>query len=62
MKYDVYQGKKDASLRLATMPGAGLPAHVKPDEWELTATGSSPTIKGVDEDIAARGFCLFRLA
>jgi DNA-binding XRE family transcriptional regulator len=27
--YDVYRGTSDRTLRLATMPGAGLPAHVR---------------------------------
>jgi len=26
--YDVYRGATDRTLRLATMPGAGVPAHL----------------------------------
>jgi hypothetical protein len=40
--YDVYRGTSDRTLRLATMPGAGLPAHVKRKEWVLMPTGKSP--------------------
>jgi hypothetical protein len=31
--YDVYRGTADRTLRLATMAGAGLPAHVKRKNW-----------------------------
>jgi hypothetical protein len=44
--YDVYRGTTDRTLRLATMPGAGLPAHVHSD----TA-----------RDIALQGYCFFQL-
>jgi len=27
--YDIYRGTNDRTLRLATLPGAGLPAHLK---------------------------------
>jgi transcriptional regulator with XRE-family HTH domain len=33
--YDVYRGTSDRTLRLATMPGAGRPAHVKRKDWVL---------------------------
>jgi DNA-binding XRE family transcriptional regulator len=29
----IYRGTADRTLRLATMPGAGLPAHLKRKEW-----------------------------
>jgi hypothetical protein len=40
--YDVYRGKTDPSLRLATAPGARLPAHVRAKDWVLMSSGSSP--------------------
>jgi hypothetical protein len=54
MSYDVYQGTKDPSLRMATLPGAGLPGHVDPNDWVLMPAGSSQIIEDADEDIAAR--------
>ena len=59
--YDVHRKKTDFSYRMATLPGAGLPDHVDPKEWELMAPGSSPIIEDAAQDIAARGFCFFRL-
>jgi hypothetical protein len=40
--YDVYRGTADRTLRLATLPGAGLPAHVKRRDWVLMPAGKSP--------------------
>lgn len=61
MTYNVYQGKKDPSLRMATRPGAGLPRHVHSRDWVLMPSGSSQLIDDRDEDIEARGFCFFKL-
>ena len=41
MSYDVYQATTDSSLRMATRPGAGLPNHVEPEDWELLPAGTS---------------------
>jgi hypothetical protein len=57
--YDVYRGTSDRSLRLATMPGAGLPAQVKRRDWVLMPTGKSPVHTDADRDIAAHGYCFF---
>jgi hypothetical protein len=35
IEYDVYRGAKDRTLRLATMPGAGLPSHLNLNNWVL---------------------------
>jgi hypothetical protein len=57
--YDVYRGTTDRTLRLATMPGAGLPAHVKRKDWVLLPAGKSPLHS--DRDIGASGYCFFQL-
>jgi hypothetical protein len=59
--YDVYRGTADRTLRLATMPGAGLPAHVKRKDWVLIPNGKSQLHSDVDRDIAVKGYCLFQL-
>jgi hypothetical protein len=59
--YDVYRGTTDRTLRLATMPGAGLPAHVKRKDWVLMLKGKSQLHSDVDHDIAVKGYCLFQL-
>jgi hypothetical protein len=58
--YDVYRGTSDPSLRLATMPGAGLPAHVKRKDWVLMPKGKS--IPEADRDVAVKGYCVFQIA
>ncbi len=50
--FDVYRGATDRTLRLATMPGAGLPAHVKRKDWVLMQKGKSPLHSDVDRDVA----------
>ncbi len=59
--YDVYRGTTDRTLRLATMPGAGLPAQVKRKDWVLLPKGKSPLHSDVDRDIAVQGYCFFQL-
>ena len=61
MTYDVYQATTDSDLRMATRPGAGLPNHVEPEDWELMPAGTSQLTDDIDVDIADRGFCFFRL-
>ena len=61
MTYDVYRATIDSGLRMATRPGAGLPNHVEPEDWELMPAGTSKLIDDIDVDIADRGFCFFRL-
>jgi hypothetical protein len=39
MKFDVYRGKKNSTLRMATLPGAGLPSHVSQNDWVLMPEG-----------------------
>jgi hypothetical protein len=60
--YDVYRGTADRSLRLATLPGAGLPAHVKRKDWVLMPKGKPPFPYAIDREIAAKGYCFFQLA
>jgi len=59
--FDVYRGKKDATLRLATLAGAGLPAHGDRKLWVLMPTGTSPLHSDAAKDIGARGYCLFQV-
>jgi hypothetical protein len=59
--YDVYRGTNDRTLRLATMPGAGLPAHVKRKDWVLMAPGQSPVHSDAARDIAVHGYCFFQV-
>jgi hypothetical protein len=59
--YDVYRGATDRTLRLATKPGAGLPAHVKRKDWVLMSKGKSPLHSDVDRDVAVQGYCFFQL-
>ncbi len=59
--YDVFRKKKQPMERMATMPGAGLPAHLNPKEWELMPAGTSEIYEDAAEEIAARGFCYFKL-
>ena len=58
--YDVYRGTTDRTLRLATMPGAGLPAHVKRKDWVLMPKGKSPLHSDVKR-VAVQGYCFFQL-
>jgi hypothetical protein len=60
--YDVYRGKKDTSLRLATATGARLPGHVKAKDWVLMPTGSSPIHSDAGRDIGVQGYCFFRVS
>jgi hypothetical protein len=59
--YDVYRGTTDRTLRLATMPDAGLPAHLKRKDWVLMPKGKSPLHSDVGRDVAVKGYCLFQL-
>jgi hypothetical protein len=59
--YDVYRGTTDRTLRLATMPGAGLPAHVKRKDWVLMPKGKSALHSDANRDVAVQGYCFFQL-
>ena len=62
IEYDVYRGTTDPTLRLATMPGAGLPAHVKRKDWVLLPKGKSILHTEVYRDVAVKGYCFFQVA
>jgi hypothetical protein len=62
IEYDVYRGTTDPTLRLATMPGAGLPAHVKRKDWVLLPKGKSIVHTEADRDVAVKGYCFFQVA
>jgi hypothetical protein len=57
IEYDVYRGTTDRTLRLATMPGAGLPAHVKRKDWVLLPAGKSLLHSDTARDVGTRGYC-----
>jgi hypothetical protein len=60
--YDAYRGATDQTLRLATMPGAGLPAHVRRKDWVLMPKGRSSSLHSdVDRDVTVQGYCFFQL-
>jgi len=59
--YDVYRGTKDRTLRLATMPGAGLPNHLKRKDWVLMPAGKSPLHSDTALDVRVRGYCFFQV-
>ena len=59
--YEVYRGTTDRTLRLATMPGAGLPAHVKRKDWVLMPKGKSPLHSDADRDVGIHGYCFFQV-
>jgi hypothetical protein len=60
--YDVYRGKTDPSLRLATAPGARLPAHVNAKDWVLMPAGKSPLHSDAPKDIGVQGYCFFKVS
>ena len=59
--YDIYHGTNDRTLRLATMPGAGLPPHLKRKDWMLRPTGKSPVHSDTARDVAVQGIATFNL-
>jgi hypothetical protein len=65
--FDLYISKADPSERLATRPGAGLPAHVSPRQWQLMLKVPLEEHIGlivnedIQEDIAACGFSYFAM-
>jgi hypothetical protein len=59
--YDVYRGTADRTLRLATLPGAGLPAHLKRKDWMLMRAGKSPIHSDTSLDVALQGYCYFQV-
>jgi hypothetical protein len=61
LTFDVYRGKIDATLRMATMAGAGLPTHVSRKDWILMPEGASPLHSDAARDIGTRGFCFFQV-
>ena len=61
IRYDLYRGTKDRSLRLAVLPGAKLPAHLHPQHWKLLAAENTPVHSDAAADIAAKGYCLFQI-
>jgi hypothetical protein len=59
--FDVYRGTADPTLRLATMPGAGLPAHLKREDWMLMRRGKSLVHSDTARDVALQGYCYFQV-
>jgi hypothetical protein len=59
MSYDIYRGKYDRRLKLATPAGVGLPSHLAAEDWELNKPGVEHLPGDADERIASWGFCKF---
>jgi hypothetical protein len=59
--YDIYRGINDPTLRLATMPGARLPVHLKRKDWVLMPAGKSPVHSDVARDVAVQGYCYLQI-
>jgi hypothetical protein len=60
IKYDIYRGRKDRTLRLATRSGAKLPAHLSPKDWTLIPIENTPVHSDAARDIVAKG-CFFQI-
>jgi hypothetical protein len=58
IRYDLYRGKKDRTLRLATLSGAKLPAHLSPKDWTLMRV---EVHSDTAWDVAAKGYCFFQI-
>jgi hypothetical protein len=58
IRYDLYRGKKDRTLRLATLSGAKLPAHLSPKDWTLMRL---EVHSDTAWDVAAKGYCFFQI-
>ncbi len=61
MIFDVYRNLIDESMRIATVPNAGLPPHMEAKEWQIMKPRESPIIEDAADDIAARAFCFYKL-
>jgi hypothetical protein len=59
MRYDIYRGKYDRRLKLATRAGVGLPSQVAAEDWELNKTDVEHLPGDAVEHIASWGFCIF---
>jgi hypothetical protein len=63
--YDLYRSKRDESLRIVTLPGAGFQNHFDARAWELIPPGDASAEKvrkDTAKEVEARGFCFYRLA
>ena len=61
IRYDLYRGRKDRSLRLATLPRAKLPADLSPKDWTIVCLENSPIHSDAARDVAAKGYCFFQI-
>ena len=61
IRYAVYRGKKNRTLRFATLAGAKLPAHLNPKDWTPVRTEDTPVHSDAARDIAAKGYCFFQV-
>ena len=58
IRYDLYRGRKDRTLRLATLSGAKLPPHLIP--VMPVRTEDTPLHSDAAGDVAAKGYCVFQ--
>jgi hypothetical protein len=61
MQFDLYRNKTDPGHHLATAAGAGLPSYFNPVDWQLMPPGDYPIHDNAADEIAERGFCLFKM-
>jgi hypothetical protein len=61
IRYDLYRGRTDRTLRLATLSGAKLPAHLSPKDWTLMRVEDTPVHSDTARDVAAKGYCSFQI-
>ncbi len=59
--YDFYRSKKEPDVRMATLPGAGLPSNVDPNDWELIPSAAQEIYVVDAADIEERGFFYYKL-
>jgi hypothetical protein len=58
--YDLYRGTTDRTLRLATMPGAGLPADLKTQRLGSAPGWEIPLHWDTARDVGVRDYCFFQ--
>lgn len=61
IQYEIYRGTKDRSLRLATRPGAKLPAHLSPKDWTRMPAEKTPVHSDTARDVSVKGYCFFQV-
>jgi hypothetical protein len=61
IRYDIYRGRNDRTLRLATLSGAKLPVHLSPKDWTPMPAENTPVHTDAARDVSAKGYCFFQV-